>query len=113
MRLQVQLLTCALEKFLLPGNMRLLTLSAALAAGLGKSAAAVVARNGSLVSCLQSSLSSEGSVYLPGDSGFANDTIRWNRYHMPTFNVVAAVANEHDVRASVRIKDYVRNGCPN
>ncbi|KAK3381169.1 hypothetical protein B0H63DRAFT_475023 [Podospora didyma] len=55
----------------------------------------------SLVNCLRSSLSSASSVYLPGDSGFANDTIRWNRYYQPTFTVVAAVANEHDVRVSI------------
>ena len=87
--------------------MRLTTLLTALAIGFGGvDAAAVIAPNDFLISCLRSSLSSEGSVYLPGDGGFANDTIRWNRYHQPTFNIVAAVANEHDVRASVRIKTY-------
>ncbi|KAI0134358.1 hypothetical protein BJ170DRAFT_591337 [Xylariales sp. AK1849] len=81
--------------------MKLLATLAALAVGLGGSAAAVIAANDSLVSCLRSSLSPEASIYLPGDGGFANDTIRWNRYHQPTFSVVAAVANEHDVRASI------------
>lgn len=76
-----------------------------LAVSFGKraSAAVIAAKDPDcLVECLRSSLSAEGAVYVSGDDGFANDTIRWNRYHQPTFSVVAAVANEHDVRASIQ-----------
>jgi hypothetical protein len=87
--------------------MGLLVPLTALAVALGGgSVAAATTADDSLVSCLRSSLSPEGSVYLPGDGGFANDTIRWNRNHQPTFKVVAAVANEHDVRASVRLRAH-------
>ena len=82
--------------------MRLLGFLTALSVSFGSAAAQETAGKVSLVSCLRSSLSPAAAVYLPGDSGFGNDTIRWNRYHQPTFSVVAAVANEHDVRASVR-----------
>ena len=89
--------------------MGLLVFFTALAVALGGGgAAAATTADDSLVSCLRSSLSPEASVYLPGDGGYANDTIRWNRYHQPTFTVVAAVANEHDVRASVRIRAHTQ-----
>lgn len=79
------------------------TLLAALAAGVnGRAAGPPAARDtDSLIDCLHSSLSPEGSVYLRGDDRFANATVRWNRNHQPTFAVVAAVANEQDVKASV------------
>ncbi|KAL2194466.1 hypothetical protein P885DRAFT_71238 [Corynascus similis CBS 632.67] len=82
--------------------MGLLSLLTALSVSVSGAAAAVAARqDSSLVQCLRSSLSPEASVYLPGDDGYASNTIRWNRYYQPTFSVVSAVANEHDVRVSI------------
>lgn len=89
-------------RFALGFNMGFLAQFAALFVVFGASAAAGVAAQDTLVSCLRSSLSAEGSVYVAGDGNFTTDTIRWNRNHEPTFKVVVAVANEHDVRVSVR-----------
>ena len=55
-----------------------------------------------LVSCLQSSLSPQGSVVAPGYSLFMNDTRRFSTLNVPSFKVVSRVSNEEDVRASVR-----------
>jgi len=92
--------------------MGLLSLLTALSVSVSGAAAAVAARqdSSSLVQCLRSSLSPEASVYLPEDEGYSSNTIRWNRYYQPTFSVVSAVANEHDVRVSVRMTGRVYAG---
>ncbi|KAI0877508.1 hypothetical protein GGS24DRAFT_487881 [Hypoxylon argillaceum] len=63
--------------------------------------AASIDTRDSLVDCLRSSLSSAGSVHLPGDSSFTSETMRFSSGYAPTFNVVSEVANEYDVRASI------------
>ena len=54
-----------------------------------------------LVDCLKSSLSPQGSVLVPGNPIFRNDTTRVSTLDAPTFRVVSQISNEDDVRASV------------
>ncbi|KAK4214353.1 hypothetical protein QBC37DRAFT_421456 [Rhypophila decipiens] len=64
-------------------------------------AASILQTRDTLVDCLNSSLSSHGSVRVSGDAVFTSDTIRFSSAFAPGFRVVAEVANEHDVRASI------------
>lgn len=64
-------------------------------------AASLVTGTRSLLSCLESSLSSKASVVLPYQSGFEYDTARYSELYAPTFKVVSQVADEDDIRASV------------
>ena len=56
-----------------------------------------------LVDCLKYSLSPQGSVLVPGNPIFMNDTTRVSTLDAPTFRVVSQVSNEDDVRASVGV----------
>lgn len=77
-------------------------LSACLAFAASSQAVSIVARNDKLVDCLRSSLSPQGSVVLPNNPEFTNDTTRVFTFDAPTFKVVSRVSNEDDVRASVK-----------
>jgi hypothetical protein len=60
-----------------------------------------VGRADELIGCLTYSLSSQGSIVLPDEPSFTDDTARFSEYDSPTFRVVSKVSSEDDVRASV------------
>lgn len=59
-------------------------------------------RNDNIVQELGSRLSSGANIFLPGSAGFENATDRWTPWRNPHFDVVVEVANEEDVRETIR-----------
>ncbi|GAB1197568.1 hypothetical protein APSETT444_006865 [Aspergillus pseudonomiae] len=47
-------------------------------------------------------LSSDASIYFPGNDAFNNATARWSQYGKPNISVVVEVANKYDVAETVK-----------
>lgn len=52
---------------------------------------------------LNSHLSGDALVLLPGGEPFMQATTRWQRYHDPNITLVVDVANERDVQQTVSL----------